>query len=134
MMANGDVKIVPLSSAPEFAIAQGSRVLTGHQVRGADGEVGGTVRDVWIDKAEQLIRYVEIELPDGSSRLVPMTLCVVSWWGDVVKIHSLKAAQFAGVPQTAAPDRITLREEDRISAYWCGGKLYADSDRLESQI
>jgi photosynthetic reaction center H subunit len=134
LMHDGSVKIVPLATAHDFSFAQANRSIIGHEVRGADGEVGGSVKDVWVDKAEHLIRYVEIELPDGTSRVVPMTLCVVSWWGKVIKIHSLKAAQFAGVPQTAEPDQITLREEDRISAYWSGGKLYADSNRLESQI
>ena len=134
LMASGAVKIRPLRASPEFAIAQGSRDLRGHEVRGGDGEQGGTVYDVWVDQAEQLIRYLEIELADGTRRLVPFTLCVVSWWGKVVKIHALKSDQFAGVPQTADPEQITLREEDRISAYWCGGKLYADRDRLESQL
>lgn len=134
LTAHGEAKIVPMRAAPAFAIARGSRDLTGFEVRGADGESGGTVRDAWVDKSEQLIRYLEIELPDGSARLIPFTLCVVSWWGDVVKVHSLKSHQFPGVPQTAEPEQITMREEDRISAYWCGGKLYADSNRLESQI
>lgn len=134
LTVEGHVKIVPLRVAPEFAIAQGSRDLRGYDVNGADGDVGGTVRDLWVDRSEQLIRYLEIALPDGSSRLIPFTLCIVSWWGNVIKIHSLKAAQFPGVPTTASPDQITLLEEDRISAYWCGGKLYADAARLESQI
>ncbi|MGF1502951.1 MAG: photosynthetic reaction center subunit H [Paracoccaceae bacterium] len=130
----GHVKIVPLRVEPEFQIAQASRNIIGYDVIGADGEKGGTVKDLWVDKAEQLIRYLEIELPDGSARLVPFTLVVVSWWGDRVKLHSLKSTQFAGVPTTAHPEQITLREEDRISAYWCGGKLYADTARLESQV
>ena len=134
LMYHGDVKIVPMRVAPEFSIASNNRNIVGHTVRGTDGEVGGTVKDLWVDKAEHLIRYLEIELPDGSSRLIPFTLCVVSWWSDTIKVHSLKAAQFAGVPTTRDPEQITLLEEDRISAYWCGGKLYADKNREESQI
>ncbi|MEL6219600.1 MAG: PRC-barrel domain-containing protein, partial [Pseudomonadota bacterium] len=103
-------------------------------VIGADGAVGGTVKDLWVDKSEQLIRYLEIGLEDGSSRLIPFTLCVVSWWKDAVKVHALKAGQFSGVPVTKNPEQITMLEEDKISAYWCGGKLYADRGRLESQI
>ena len=134
LKADGSVKIRPMRMLDEFSIAQGSRDLRGYEVRAADGEIGGTVKDLWIDQAEQLIRYLEVELDDGSTRLVPFTLCWVSWFGPVVKVHSLKADQFIMVPETMSPDQITLREEDRISAYWCGGKLYADENRLESQI
>ncbi len=131
----GRAKIVPLASTNEFSMAQGTRDIRGYDVEGADGEIAGTVRDVWVDKSEQLIRYLEIDLGNGDgTRLIPFTLCVVSYWSDTVKVHSLKASQFAGVPRTVAPDQITMREEDRISAYWCGGKLYADTNRLESQL
>lgn len=134
LMHDGAVKIVPMRAAPEFSIARNNRNIMGFNVLGTDGEVGGTVKDVWVDKAEQLIRYVEIELPDGTARLIPFTLCIVSWWGPNLKVHSLKASQFAGVPTTRNPDQITFREEDRIAAYWCGGKLYADKAREESQV
>ena len=49
-------------------------------------------------------------------------------------IHSLYEEHFAGVPKTKSPTQVTLLEEDQISAYYGGGKLYADSARLEPQI
>ena len=35
-------------------------------------------------------------------------------------------AQFADVPVTAHPDHVTLREEDRIAAFYAGGNLFAE--------
>ncbi|MEO0621186.1 MAG: photosynthetic reaction center subunit H [Pseudomonadota bacterium] len=134
LTVEGHAKIVPMRVAPEFSFASKGGNIIGHEVIGADGAVGGTVKDLWVDKSEQLIRYLEIGLEDGSSRLIPFTLCVVSWWKDAVKVHALKAGQFSGVPVTKNPEQITMLEEDKISAYWCGGKLYADRGRLESQI
>lgn len=131
---DGRVLITPMRAAPEFSVASNSRNLVGFEVRGADGKAGGTVADLWVDRGEHLVRYLEIALPDGTSRIIPFPLCVVSWWSDTVKVHALKSTQFAGVPTTRHPEQITRLEEDRISAYWCGGKLYADRDRLESQV
>jgi photosynthetic reaction center H subunit len=31
----------------------------------------------------------------------------------------------------ANPDQVTLREEDRIAAYFAGGNLYAEPKRVE---
>ena len=46
---------------------------------------------------------------------------------EVVSIHS---HQFAQVPTLKSPDRITLLEEERISAFYAGGRMYADPKRL----
>ncbi len=131
----GKPKIVPMASTNGFSVSTSSSDIRGYAVTGADGETAGTVKDLWVDQGEHMIRYLEIDLGDGDgTRLIPFTLCVVSYWSDTIKVHSLKAGQFAGVPRTAAPDRITMLEEEKISAYWCGGKLYADKNRLESQV
>ena len=39
---------------------------------GADSEVGGVVTDVWVDRAEALIRYLEVEVttPEGARRVL----------------------------------------------------------------
>ncbi len=47
------------------------------------------------------------------------------------EIDALYAQHFADVPQTKSTDEITLLEEEKISAYYCGGKLYASADRQE---
>jgi photosynthetic reaction center H subunit len=48
-----------------------------------------------------------------------------------VSVHALYAEQFAGVPATRATDRVTLLEEERITAYYGAGTLYADPNRAE---
>ena len=52
--------------------------------------------------------------------------------GDVVK--SIRSDQFAQVPGLSNPDQVTLQEEDRISAFYGGGHLYATPDRVESLV
>ena len=41
------------------------------------------------------------------------------------------ADQFADVPTLKSPDQVTKLEEDKITAYFAGGHLYADARRLE---
>jgi photosynthetic reaction center H subunit len=80
-----------------------------------------------------VFRFLEVELANGSRRvLVPMTFARVTRKG--VKVHALLASQYAEVPATRASDRITLLEEERISAYFGAGLLYATPQRLEPLI
>jgi photosynthetic reaction center H subunit len=92
----------------------------------------GTISDMWVDEPEQLVRYLEVELPDGGKRLLPMTLARI--WGGRVLVHSINAQQFPGVPKHKSQNQVTKLEEDQISAYYCGGKLYADPARQDAQI
>jgi len=39
--------------------------------------------------------------------------------------------QFAAAPTTSNPDRVTLLEEEKITAYYGGGTLYATPQRVE---
>ena len=51
----------------------------GMSVIGADKKVAGIVKDVWVDRAECLIRYLEVEVANGARRvLLPMTLARIS--------------------------------------------------------
>ncbi|MEO0681350.1 MAG: photosynthetic reaction center subunit H [Pseudomonadota bacterium] len=134
MTHHGDPKIVPMRIDGEWAIAPGSRDVRGREVMSGDDQVVGTVKDVWVDRSESLIRYIEIEMADGSVRLAPFTLCYVNWWKPTVTIRCLYAANFANVPTTKSPEQITLLEEDKISGYYCGGLLYASKAREEPQI
>ena len=45
-------------------------------------------------------------------------------------VRSIMAGQFEDVPGLRNPDLVTLLEEDRISAYYGGGTLYAEPIRL----
>ncbi len=126
--AHGKPSIVPMR------LADGFRVLAGKDPRGlsviaGDGEIAGTVSEMWVDEAECIVRYLEVDLGGGGKRLIPMPLAKITWRG--VKVHSIYAEHFASVPITASDSQVTKLEEDKICAYYAGGKLYAARDRLE---
>ena len=50
---------------------------------------------------------------------------------DGVHVHALLASQFADVPKTKSAEQITLLEEEKITAYYGAGTLYATPDRQE---
>ncbi|RED12932.1 photosynthetic reaction center subunit H [Pontivivens insulae] len=127
----GHPKIIPMRLAEAFSISFG-RDPRGLPVQAADGAVVGTVTDMWIDEPEQLVRYLEAELETGGKVLVPMPLARIR--SNRVSIHSLYGAQFAGIPRTAADAQVTMLEEEKICAYYCGGKLYADPARQAPQL
>lgn len=66
-MMNGSTKIVPLRVATDFVLVSRDPDPRGMNVLGADGEIGGTVTDVWVDKAEVTVRYLEVALEDTQS-------------------------------------------------------------------
>ena len=134
---DGLPKIVPLRVANDFYVANEDNDPRGMEVVGTDGVVAGTVRDVWVDRSEVLIRYLEVVVPGiGGARsvLLPQPLANYDFSRRQVNVDSITAAQFADVPGTQHPDQVTHREEDRITAYYGGGKLYALPRRLGPAI
>ncbi|RVT40215.1 photosynthetic reaction center subunit H [Sphingobium algorifonticola] len=129
----GHARIVPMDTAEGFFIAKGDPDPRGMPVLGADDAVAGTVTNLWIDKADRLVRYLEIAINGvaGQHVLAPMTMAVVNKRRGVVIVDALLASQFAGAPAIAAKDTITLYEEERIVAYFGGGYLYATRERQE---
>ncbi len=125
----GHPKIVPMSANEAFHVAAG-RDPRGLPVKAGDGEIVGTITDLWIDEPEQMVRYLEVALEgDAGKRLIPMTLARIH--RSHVKVRILYGAQFAGVPRHASPRQVTLLEEDKISGYYGGGTLYASAARQE---
>jgi photosynthetic reaction center H subunit len=47
-----------------------------------------------------------------------------------VEVVSIKSGHFSSVPRLNHPDRVTVLEEERIGAFYAGGRLYADPKRL----
>ncbi|MEM6728957.1 MAG: photosynthetic reaction center subunit H [Pseudomonadota bacterium] len=130
----GHPKIVPMATLDGFRVSAG-RDPRGKPVVAGDGEIVGQISDMWIDEPEQLVRYLEMELTDnigGGKRLIPMTLAVIK--SDRVVVRSLFEEHIAGVPTTKSATEVTLLEEDKISAYYAGGTLYASEARLEPQL
>ncbi len=131
LTVEGLTRIAPLRVANEYSIDEHDRDPRGFTVIGADGEVGGTVRDVWVDRSEVLIRYLEVEVKGGKRVLLPMNFSKVDQGKGRVKVESILGSQFANAPTLANPDRVTLLEEDKVVAYYGGGTLYAEPSRQE---
>lgn len=130
----GHPKIVPMAAHEHFHVSAG-RDPRGLPVEAGDGTLVGTVSDMWIDEPEQLVRYIEIALDadhGGGTRLAPIQFSQIR--SDRVKIRALFGHNFSGVPSIRTPGQVTLLEEDKISAYYGGGKLYATPARQEPQI
>ena len=123
--AHGDAKIVPMGENDAFFISAG-RDPRGMPVLSKDDQVVAHVSDMWIDEAEQEIRYLELELEaehGSGKRLVPMPLVRVQprW----VMVSSLHSSRFDGVPKTRSSNEITKLEEEKVSGWYAGGTLYS---------
>jgi len=128
--------IVPLRVASNFGVAADTTNPIGYEVVTADRRRAGTVRDIWVDRAESLVRYYEVESQStgagaGKRVLVPVTFGDVDAKRRTLSVSALLAAQLADAPTTRNPDAVTLLEEDRIQAYFGAGTLYATPARTE---
>jgi photosynthetic reaction center H subunit len=130
LTVDGHAKIVPMRVAKDFELEARDPDPRGMDVVAADGAVAGRVADVWVDRSETIARYLEVEIAGGKRVLLPVNFTTVNGSRGQVKVASIHARHFAGVPGTKSPDQVTLREEDRITAYYASGHLYADPSRL----
>lgn len=131
---HGTPKLVPLRSAEGFYLDSSDPDPRGMGVFGADGKLGGIVRDVWVDRSEYIMRYLEIEVGEkGKKRnvLLPTTLSRISRSNNRVTVKSILGRQFTKVPAHKKPDVVTRLEEDRICAFYASGHLYATPERAE---
>jgi photosynthetic reaction center H subunit len=137
--AHGKAKIVPMRMFPEYTIFEKDPDPRGLPVKACDGEIAGTIADVWVDRSEPQVRYYEVQVASGGRRVL-LPAGFVQWpnfglWGnDHVKVKAITAAQFADVPGTKRDDQITMLEEEKIMAYFAGGHLYATPERAEPII
>lgn len=127
----GHARIVPLRTIEELSVDKRDSDPRGYTMYGVDGLAAGVVTEIWIDKSDRLIRYLETELPNGKHVLVPMTMVLVKPRQAAVQTDSIAAAQFADAPVIASPTTVTLDEEERIVAYFGGGYLYSSPRRQE---
>jgi photosynthetic reaction center H subunit len=129
----GHPKIVPLRVATDFWVERRDPDPRGMAVVGADGKVAGIVSDVWVDRSEILIRYLEVDITEpagGGVVLLPMPFARVDKRRGQVRVKAILAEQFIDVPKLRDPNLVTFLEEDRICAYYGGGMLYAEPSRL----
>ena len=128
----GEPKIVPLRSAPAFGVASNDVDPRGLPVIGGDGQVGGEVVDLWVDRSEMVFRYLEVEVAGGRRVLLPMNFARVQ--ASRVRVQSIFGAHFVDVPGTRSNEQVTFLEEEKIMAYYGAGTLYASPARLEPLI
>ncbi|MEO1045542.1 MAG: photosynthetic reaction center subunit H [Pseudomonadota bacterium] len=129
----GRPRIVPIDTVPHISVHPRDPDPRGMKVIGADGEIAGTISDIWVDRAEHQIRYLEIDT--GKKKvLAPMAMSLVKGrWGEVI-IDAINADQFDAAPTPKKPGEITFYEEERVVAYFGGGYLYANEERQESKV
>jgi len=145
---HGGPRLLPMRVAEEFSVASGDPDPRGMPVVGADGQTGGVVTDIWVDLAEPQVRYLEVKVQGGTAAagegaegeaassgertvLLPIGFSRVDGYNKRVKVVSILGSQFADVPTLQNPDQVTQLEEEKISAYYGGGVLYAHQGRQE---
>jgi hypothetical protein len=73
---HGEPKIVPMRTAPEFFVEPRDPDPRRYDVVGCDGAVAGSVAELWVDKSEPQVRYLECSLPRRERVLHPSPGCV----------------------------------------------------------
>ncbi|WOE74539.1 photosynthetic reaction center subunit H [Alterisphingorhabdus coralli] len=129
----GRPRIVPIDTVPYITVHKKDADPRGMEVVGADGKVAGTVSDIWVDRAEHQVRYLEVDT--GSTKvLAPMAMSTIQRRKNRVTIDAINAADFADAPTPKTLGQITFYEEERVIGYFGGGYLYANRDRQEPLI
>lgn len=137
LTAEDEPRTVPLRVATDFYVSEEDNSPIGYPVFGGDGLKAGYVRELWIDRSEPMLRYLETEVATETGHrmvLVPINFCRIKQGRGEVHVAAILASQFADVPAIADPSQITAREEDRIMGYFGGGTLYATPERAEPLI
>lgn len=129
---HGHPKIVPLRAAPAYAVSDKDPDPRGLPVMAGDGKQAGIVRELWVDQMEMMFRYIEVETTGGKTVLLPVPFARIR--RNQIEVNSIYAHHFAQVPATQHPDQITLLEEEKITAFYGAGTLYADPARSEPLI
>ena len=133
----GETRMAPLRVATAFFLEPTDPDPRGMTVIGADNATAGVVKEVWIDRTEPGIRYLEVALAGSEATvLLPASFADAILGGrrQEVTVSAITAAQFAKVPRVKNPDQVTMLEEDRITAYYAGGYLFATPERREPLI
>jgi photosynthetic reaction center H subunit len=129
MTLHGEPKIIPLRAAAGYAVAKQDADPRGLPVIAGDGKPAGTVRELWLDTSEMMFRYLEVDTTGGRRVLLPVPFARIR--RSAVEVNSIYAHHFASVPTTRNPDQVTMLEEEKITAFYGGGTLFADPKRSE---
>ena len=186
MTVENHTRIVPLRVAPAYTPAADGPDPRGYTVVGLDRAVAGTVTELWIDRSECVLRYLEVTLnaaapaatggkptagtptrmgdaieakadprpattstltdrddlgttlpnataSDTAARsvLVPVTFANIHRRKRTVVVKAILGNQLGMAPRPASSDQITLLEEDKVTAFFGAGMLYATKNRAE---
>jgi photosynthetic reaction center H subunit len=144
LLAGEGPKIVPLRIAHGYFVDPEDPDPRGMTVVSADRVEVGTVRDIWVDRSEVLVRFLEVELaavpPAAGAAATPRVVLLPINFAEFdaargrITVSALMARNFADVPGVQSAEQITLREEDRITGYYAAGTLYASPSRSEPLI
>jgi photosynthetic reaction center H subunit len=126
----GRNRIVPIGLTEHISVHARDADPRGMTVIAADGKAAGTVTDLWVDRAEHQIRYLQIDT-GSKTVLAPMAMSVVKGKKRQVEIDAINAADFDAAPVPETAGEITFYEEERIVAYFGGGYLYANTARQD---
>ena len=85
---------------------------------------------MWVDRSEPQIRYLEVAVAEAGPHVPADHHGQDPWRARQVEVSSILAAQFADAPALSNPDQVTKLEEDKITAYFASGNLYATPARL----
>lgn len=136
----GEPKVVPMRVATDFWVPEDDPDPRGWTVLGADNAVAGKVTDLWVDRVEPRILFFEVAVGGSGSAeaggtqdtvLLPVGFVRIDVARKRLRVVALMASQFADAPRLQNPDQVTRREEDRITAYFGSGHLYAHPARQE---
>jgi len=127
---DGRPLIVPMRVATNYIVSLDNVNPIGMPVLGADGVAGGIVKDVWVDRGEGMVRYYEVETAGTLKHvLLPATFSNVR--SRHIEVEAILGHQFVNVPGTRDADTVTSLEEEKITAYYGAGTLYATAKRAE---
>jgi len=129
--SHGDAAIAPLRVLRGFSVAKQDVDPRGLPVVCADGKTAGIVREVWVDRSEMVVRYLEVAVPNaakGPHVMLPINFARVG--RDKVRVASILGHHLTDVPRIKNPDEITMLEEERVMAYYGAGTLYAEPSRM----
>lgn len=128
LTVGGEPRIQPMSVLSGWHVDEADANPIGMTVVAGDGKNAGEVSDIWVDRSEPAIRFLQLK-GDGAPVLLPMGYCRIS--GGQVHVKAIYAEHFGRIPRPKANDRITLLEEDKVVAFFAGGYRYADASRNE---
>lgn len=134
LLDDGRTRLVPFRTGDGYHVAKGDPNPVGMTVYGADGQPGGVITDLWVDRAEAIIRYFEVNTgtnEEPHSVLLPVPFAKVIKSKDCVVVDAIYGKHFKNVPTTKDKNSVTRLEEDKICGYYGGGKLYADESRMK---